>query len=139
MKQRLNINSVVNETINEFGNVGIVCNLSNILENLGMSLMELSDLTGIRYASLNELANNKKVTLNLQHVLAITIALRIHSFSDLFELEFEDAERGNDFAKESYKVHEQNAGLPDYVLQRRETNKKKVAEWKEEYKKTLEQ
>lgn len=138
MKQRININSVVNETINEFGNVKVVCRLNNILENLGLNLSELADITGIRYASLHELANNKKVTLNLQHTLAIMVALRVPSFDSLFEIQFEDGEREAEYKEEVYQVHEAQQGLPDYVLNRRQVNKQRVSEWKTEYKKTLE-
>ena len=76
-----------------------------------MNLMELSLLTGIRYASLNELKNGKKVTLNLQHLIAIMIALRIKSFDQLLTIDFMDKEMEGLFDKEALKYAEQ--GLPE--------------------------
>ncbi|MFS0689963.1 helix-turn-helix transcriptional regulator [Sporosarcina sp. 179-K 8C2 HS] len=111
MKKRKNINEIVNETMEEFGQVKVQTKISERLEELGMSLMGLSMLTGIRYASLNELKNGKKVTLNLQHLIAIMIALRIKSFDQLLILDFVDEDKEELFDKEVLKYREQ--GLPD--------------------------
>ena len=111
MKKRKNINEIVNETMEEFGQVKVQTKLTERLEELGMNLMELSLLTGIRYASLNELKNGKKVTLNLQHLIAIMIALRIKSFDQLLTIDFMDKEMEGLFDKEALKYAEQ--GLPE--------------------------
>uniref|UniRef100_UPI001CCFBCCE helix-turn-helix domain-containing protein n=1 Tax=Escherichia coli TaxID=562 RepID=UPI001CCFBCCE len=100
MKKRKNINEIVNETMEEFGQVKVQTKISERLEELGMNLVELSKLTGIRYASLNELKNGKKVTLNLQHLIAIMIALRIKSFDQLLTLNFMDNDMEELFDKE---------------------------------------
>ena len=110
MKKRKNINEIVNETMEEFGQVKVQTKLTERMEELGMNLMELSLLTGIRYASLNELKNGKKVTLNLQHLIAIMIALRIKSFDQLLTIDFMDKEMEGLFDKEALKYAEQ--GLP---------------------------
>ena len=111
MKKRKNINEIVNETMEEFGQVTVQTKIAERLEELGMSLNQLSLLTGIRYASLNELKNGKKVTLNLQHLIAIMIALRIKSFDQLLTLDFMDKDMEDLFDKEALKYAEQ--GLPD--------------------------
>src|SRR5690625_6565983 len=80
---RKNINEVVNETIFQFPSIKFKVNLDEKVKEVGLNFTELSLLTGIRYASINELKNNKKVTLNLQHILAIMVALRIKSFDEL--------------------------------------------------------
>lgn len=87
--------------------------VSNIQDEIGINLRELSLLTGIRYASLNELKNDKKVTLNLQHVLAVMVALRIPNIGDLFEFQIDD----NDIEEKS-KFHQDSSlyrtnGLPE--------------------------
>lgn len=111
MKKRKNINEIVNETMEEFGQVKVQTKISERLEELGMSLVELSKLTGIRYASLNELKNGKKVTLNLQHLIAIMIALRIKSFDQLLSLDFMENDMEELFDKEVLQYAEQ--GLPE--------------------------
>lgn len=138
MKKRANINDVVVETMNEFGEARIHCRLGEIMENIGVNITELADLTGIRYVSIHELVHNKKVTFNMQHLLAIMVALRISDISDLLQIQFEDKEREEEFKKESIDVHDKMRGLPDYVVARRKVNKERVLEWKEEYKKSLE-
>lgn len=111
MKKRKNINEIVNETMEEFGRVKVQTKLAERIEELGLSLMELSKLTGIRYASLNELKNGKKVTLNLQHLIAIMIALRIKSFDQLLSLDFMENDMEELFDKEVLQYAEQ--GLPE--------------------------
>ena len=91
----------------EFGQVTVQTKIAERLEELGMSLNQLSLLTGIRYASLNELKNGKKVTLNLQHLIAIMIALRIKSFDQLLTLDFMDKDMEDLFDKEALKYAEQ--------------------------------
>lgn len=132
MKKRLNINDVVNETIEQFGGVSVICKLQDKIEEVGLSLLELSSLTGIRYASLNELKNGKKVTLNLQHVLAIMMALRIKSFDELFMLQFDDEQEEERFDKEVDSIHVQEFGLPDTELAKIKVNKVRIAEMKKE-------
>lgn len=118
MKKRKNINDVVNETMEQFGKVTVVCKLQNIIDDVGLNLRELSLLTGIRYASLNELKNGKKVTLNLQHTLAIMVALRVKSFDQLFELVFEDENEAARFDAEAEDIHVKQFGLPDSERQK---------------------
>ena len=120
MKKRKNIIEVVNETMEEFGQVKIQTKIAERLEELGMSLNQLSLLTGIRYASLNELKNGKKVTLNLQHLIAIMIALRVKSFDQILTLDFMDKDMEDLFDKEALKYAEQ--GLPDEKRELMKTN-----------------
>lgn len=132
MKKRKNINYVVNETIEEFGNVRVYCRLQEITEQLGLSILQLANLTGIRYASLHELKSGKKVTLNLQHTLAIMIALRIKSFDDLFVLEFDEAEKAEQFIIENLEIHDQKKGLPTEIFAKIKANEVKLETYYEE-------
>lgn len=121
--KRKNINPIVNESIYQFPSIEFVCTLEDRCAEVGINLSELSLLTGIRYASINDLKNNKKVTLNLQHILAIMMVLRLKSFDELFEIRFdgEDAER---FEMES--AYYRSNGLPDSAYKRMEDNKKRL-------------
>ncbi|MFB1050383.1 helix-turn-helix domain-containing protein [Paraliobacillus sp. JSM ZJ581] len=118
---RKNINEVVNETIFQFPSIQFRCLLNERCEEVGINLMELSNLTGIRYASVNELANSKKVTLNLQHILAIMVALRLKSFDELFEIYFEENKDSERYTMES--DYYRNKGLPDSTFKKIEDNK----------------
>ena len=124
MKKRKNINEIVNETMEEFGQVKVQTKLAERIEELGLSLMELSKLTGIRYASLNELKNGKKATLNLQHLIAIMIALWIKSFDKILTLEFVDKDMEELFDKEVLQYEEQ--GLPDEKREQMRTNAERL-------------
>lgn len=126
MYKRKNINEIVNETIEQFGKVKVIPKLDERIAELGLSLTELSHLTGIRYASLNELKNGKKVTLNLQHLLAIMVALRINSFDELFELQFEDNRKTEQFNEEVEQYAEY--GMPDSDLEKIKGNKARMEE-----------
>jgi len=121
---RKNINEVVNETIFQFPSIKFKVNLDEKVKEVGLNFTELSLLTGIRYASINELKNNKKVTLNLQHVLAIMVALRIKSFDELFEITFDDAEDAERFDMEAN--YYSSKGLPDSVSGKIEENRIKL-------------
>jgi len=126
MYKRKNINEIVNETILSFGEVYVKSKLKDKLDELGLSITELSHLTGIRYASVNELVNNKKVTLNLQHLTAIMIALRVKSFDELFELCFEDDIKAEEFEEEV--EYYSSKGIPDSALQKMKENKIRLDE-----------
>jgi DNA-binding Xre family transcriptional regulator len=124
MYKRKNINEVVNENIEQFGQVTVVSKVGERAGELGLNLRELSLLTGIRYASVNELANGKKVTLNLQHLLAIMVVLRTKSFDDLFEIQFEDASEESRFDAEAEQYR--SFGLPDSELERIKDNAERL-------------
>jgi DNA-binding Xre family transcriptional regulator len=130
IKKRKNINEIVNESIEQCGEVKVKCLLQERCEERGLNLTELSNLTGIRYASLNDLKNGKKVTLNLQHTLAIMVSLRLKSFDDLFQLEFEDYNDSVKFEYDSFE-YEKN-GLPDSEYEKIKVNEKRLQEMKEQ-------
>ena len=118
--KRKNINDVVNETIEQFPSIRMACKLQDRLDDVGLNLRELSLLTGIRYASLVEMKNGKKVTLNLQHVLAVMVALRIRNMSDLFDIVFDDAGEEERFVSDS--EHYRSMGVPDEEMNRMKDN-----------------
>lgn len=121
---RKNMSEVVNETIFQFPSIKFVCNIDKLCKDAGINLSELSNLTGIRYASISELNNSKKATLNLQHVLAIMVALRIKSFDDMFEMQFEDDVDAEKFEIDS--VYYRKEGLPNSELNKILVNKERL-------------
>lgn len=55
-----------------------------------MSQGDLHVLTGIRMATLNEIPNGKKLSVNMLHFATIMAALRITDIRELFNIEFAD-------------------------------------------------
>jgi len=78
-------NCKVSEHLEEFPYFTIRCNLAEVLKQRGMKMEELSELTGIRIASISEMANMKRSTISVPHLLVIAKELRISDISELFE------------------------------------------------------
>lgn len=60
--------------------------LRELLKEKGMTQVELSELTGIRPASISDLANDVRKTINKQHLAKIIKALDITDMNRLIEL-----------------------------------------------------
>lgn len=61
--------------------------LDDILKERKLPLAWLQEQTGIRYASLHDLKENKRDKVNLYHLYAIMNALGITDFNEMFEIE----------------------------------------------------
>jgi DNA-binding Xre family transcriptional regulator len=116
MKARKNISPLSMEIINQFPSVSIISHLQERLDERGLSLLELSKYTGIRYATLHDFKTGKKQAINIQHLLAIMVALRLNSFDDLFELDFEDVDEHDTYRMEAEDYA--NNGIPDDIYKR---------------------
>ncbi|OMI07669.1 XRE family transcriptional regulator [Bacillus paralicheniformis] len=68
----------------------VVIKLGEVLKERGLSQGDLHRLTGIRTASLNDMANAKKQSINVLHLVAIMCALRITDIRELFDIEFDE-------------------------------------------------
>jgi DNA-binding Xre family transcriptional regulator len=92
MKQILmhqNTNEILREAM-ESNPFRVNIKLDKILEKRGLSQGDLHRLTGIRMATLNDLINGKKNSINLAHISVIMIALRISDMTEIFDIEFEE-------------------------------------------------
>lgn len=127
--KRKNQTDVLAETLSMFPSAKVVCKLEEKLSEVGLNLRELSLLTGIRYASLNDMKNGKRVSLTLQHVLAIMFVLRIKSFDELFELVFEDKEEEKRFNEEAEKLYKY--GFFDDMIEKIKDNAVRLGRTKE--------
>jgi hypothetical protein len=114
--KRKNQTDVLAETLNMFPSAKVVCKLEERLAEVGLNLRELSLLTGIRYASLNDMKNGKRVSLSLHHVLAIMLVLKIKSFDELFELVIEDEKEAKRFDEEAEELYKH--GVSDSILEK---------------------
>ena len=60
--------------------------LGDLLIENGLSQREFSKMSGIRQATINEIANNKKNSIHFDHLLRIMITLELESFDSVFEI-----------------------------------------------------
>jgi len=126
-------NKKVAGQLEEFPYFTIKCNIAEVLAERGLSMQELADITGIRVASISELANVKRSTISVPQLLVIAKALRITDLSELFEFTMPEATREQFEADQ--KIIEANGLLPE---------QDELLEWKryenriiKEFKKTI--
>lgn len=95
MGHRINddISQATRLVIEEFPDFQLECKIGELLEDRGLSLRELSQLTGIRVPSLSFIVNEKKTTINVGHVMAIASALRITDIRQLYRFEMTEDTR----------------------------------------------
>lgn len=60
--------------------------LDVILENREMTQRQLVELTGLRAATISELANNRRSTINKDHLLKICDVLEIDDITEIIEI-----------------------------------------------------
>lgn len=60
--------------------------LKKILDKKGISQKDLAAMTGLREATISELANDSRSAYNKKHILKIMEALKITDLSDLIEV-----------------------------------------------------
>lgn len=113
------------ENMKKFPFFTLKCKLNEVLKERGLTQTELSELTGIRPASISELANMKRSTINVPHLLVIAQTLRITDLCELIEFRMPEYDYV-DFIKDQ-KIIEKNGLLPEqesYLEKLREEKKK---------------
>lgn len=60
--------------------------LKEILERRGMTQKELAEMTGLREATISELANNTRNVYNKNHLAILIKALNVQNLDELMEL-----------------------------------------------------
>lgn len=64
--------------------------LDDRLKERGMTLRDLNEICGLRLATISDIINGNKSTINFQHLIAIMIVLRITDITEIFEIHFPD-------------------------------------------------
>lgn len=64
--------------------------LNEILQERDMTQKRLSDITGLRPATISEICNNQRTTLNRDHLVKIISALNIKEINDLITIKKEE-------------------------------------------------
>ncbi|MCM3705850.1 MULTISPECIES: helix-turn-helix domain-containing protein [Cytobacillus] len=60
--------------------------LDEVLKNKDLTQKQLAEMTGLRAASISELYNNQRTSINKEHLQKIAEALNINDISELLEL-----------------------------------------------------
>lgn len=105
-------NDKIAENLNQHPDFLLRCKLGQILKERGFSMQEFSDLTGIRIATISEIVNMKRTTLNVPHLLVIAKVLRITEVSDLFEFIMPKATR-LEFENDQKVIESNGSMLPE--------------------------
>lgn len=106
MKVNGKTNEQIQENLEKFPEYRVVCKLATILEDRSLTMVELSKLTGLRVATISEIANMKRSTINIPHMLVIAQALRITDLSELYVLEMSE-ETYNRFIQDKVEIEHQ--------------------------------
>lgn len=67
--------------------VKVKVRLNDLLSDYDLSLNQLHLLTGIRRATLSEIANNKRQRIQLEHIEKIANALEIEDINEIITLQ----------------------------------------------------
>jgi len=93
--------------------VAIKINLKNILKDRKITAKRLSEVTGIDRGKLSNYMNADNMSvINLEHLLAICIALRITDLSELIELDISKSTESR--WKKDLKLWHENGWQPVY-------------------------
>lgn len=80
------MNEIVTGTASLLNEAEIVIKLDDLLKERNITQKDLAMMTGMRVGTISEIANGKGISFNKVQILAIMVALRLTSFSQLFEI-----------------------------------------------------
>jgi DNA-binding Xre family transcriptional regulator len=86
---RMNGVEITHDLINKYPSK-VRLKLDEIMNERGIALGDLYRLTGIRIATLSEIKNGRKNSINIVHIVAIMVALRISDIRELFDVDFDE-------------------------------------------------
>ena len=86
---RLGGSEVIMEMIDKYPNK-VEIKLGEILKERDLSQGDLHRMTGIRVATINEIVNAKKYSVNIVHLVCIMASLRITDVREIFDVTFDD-------------------------------------------------
>lgn len=85
-----NLNKHANETVKEqlleFPFLTVRSKLDSLIKSRGLNAEELSALTGLRPATLSEIKNMKRSSINVHHLMILAKVLRIDDVGELLEI-----------------------------------------------------
>ncbi|AIQ45044.1 Cro/Cl family transcriptional regulator [Paenibacillus sp. FSL R7-0273] len=64
----------------------VIVKIPQLTKKHGISLRELSRISDVRHAALSELANNKRESINFNHIIRIAESLDIDDIREIIDL-----------------------------------------------------
>ena len=79
--------------------------LAEVMQERQLTQSDLHKLTGIRLATISEMANAKKLSINVAHLVALMSALRIQDVRELVDIQFNEEAISNwDQERKEYPI-----------------------------------
>lgn len=122
-------NGATRDVLEEFPDFQLECRIEELMEERGLKMDELCELTGIRPATLSFMVNDKKSTINIGHLTAIASALRITDIRQLYGFKMSEETR-RVFNLE--RRHQESLGMTEEMEKRIEKNKAILEKEREE-------
>ncbi|MED4619532.1 helix-turn-helix transcriptional regulator [Priestia megaterium] len=82
------MNDIVVGTAGNLKDAEIIIKIDDLLKERGVTQKDLAMMTGMRVGTISELVNGKGISFNKIQLLSIMVALRVTSFSEIFEIRF---------------------------------------------------
>ena len=86
------MNDMVINTASQLENAYVIIKLDDLLKERGITQKDLAFLTGMRVGTISEIANGKGISWNKAQLLSIMSALKLTSFSQLYEIRLETSQ-----------------------------------------------
>lgn len=80
------MNDIVVGTAGVLEDAEIVIKLDELLKERNITQKDLAMMTGMRVGTISEIANGKGISFNKVQIISIMVALRLTSFSQIFEI-----------------------------------------------------
>lgn len=64
--------------------------LADRMEERGLTVRQLAEISGLRLATISDIMNGNRSSINYQHIIVLMMSLRITKLSDLIEIHFPD-------------------------------------------------
>ncbi|CDQ21748.1 hypothetical protein [Halobacillus karajensis] len=117
-------NEVIEENLDAYSTATLKFNIDECLDEVSMTLRELSLLTGIRYATLIDLKKGRRVNINMPQMLSIMITLKIDDFGKLFKFHIEDDQEREDFREKAEYIRKYE--MPEEVFDKIPENARRL-------------
>lgn len=84
------MNEVVTSTAGYLDEAEIVIKLDELIKERNITQKDLAQMTGMRVGTISDLVNGKGISFNKVQLLSLMVALRLTSFSQIFEIRLPD-------------------------------------------------
>lgn len=116
--------SKINWGVRQILKIGEVCGievqfkLADRMAERNLTVRELAEITGLRLATISDVMNGNRSSMNFQHLIVIMMALRLEKLSDLVDVHFPEhlADYYAKQSKEWVELHEPPFEIYQYKL-----------------------